>query len=512
MKIKQRRIFGLLFGSISIIIPSMSSVSCLSDDVLARSNISEVQTYFANYTEQIKNEVQNNNLLKEYLLDNKIIQITTGGKVSDNSFNQMTWEAISEFSRNVGFDLNICSYKETKSTSTNEIHQAYADALNKGYKIWVLTGWQHSSFFQSWIQIPFYKQKFLDMNVKIISIDWDATQIPELEPGTCIALNFRTQESSFVIGYAISQFLNEKYPDNNQKMINTSAGTDTAGSTNFCYGFLEGIRAWNNDQTDNNKKIYSNVYKEDSKVFLDTTYEANNTLTRNEFRLSITGGGNEIFKETYFPTIVMPVAGDWSSVAADIIRETGNKDKQWVVGVDSNMAISYGPMYEPYFITSSEKRIGIATYKALCFLTGISQILSISELYPNSQELSWTIDPETNKIVNTISNKEENMLVNGGIELGFVGASPSTLSNSEDAKRFDQIIEETENKFFNLENGLLRNVDQNLLDQYNAAKESNNISEYNKAIFNLSNVLYGEMNANNKEYFNLMITEINRRE
>ena len=28
------------------------------------------------------------------------------------------------------------------------------------------------------------------------------------------------------------------------------------------------------------------------------------------------------------------------------------------------------------------------------------------------------------------------MIVNGGIELGFVGASPSTLSNKEDAKRF----------------------------------------------------------------------------
>ena len=56
------------------------------------------------------------------------------------------------------------------------------------------------------------------------------------------------------------------------------------------------------------------------------------------------------------------------------------------MGVDSNMAITYSPTYAPYFITSAEKRIGIATYKALCFLLGISQTLSLPELYPNSNE------------------------------------------------------------------------------------------------------------------------------
>ena len=43
------------------------------------------------------------------------------------------------------------------------------------------------------------------------------------------------------------------------------------------------------------------------------------------------------------------------------------------------------------------------------------------------------------------------------------------------------------------------------------AKLSDNIAEYNLAVFNLANVLYGEMNANNKEYFNLVVSEINKR-
>lgn len=512
MGVKHLKVFGILSGTISAIIAPTFSMACISDNILAKTNISEVQTYFSSEVrEQIYQEVQSNEILRDYILNNKIIQITTAGKVTDNSFNQMTWEAISEFSRNVGFNLDMSSYKETKSMSTNEIHQAYSDALNKQYKIWVLTGWQHSSFFQSWIQIPVYRQKFKEQNIKIISIDWDATQISELDPGTCISLNFRTQESSFLIGYAISQYLNEKYPDDEtKKIINTTAGTDTAGSTNFCYGFLEGIRAWNKEQTDETKKIFSNVYKADSKVFLETTYESNNPLTRNEFTLSITGQGKEIFKEQA-PTIVMPVAADWSNTAANIIKETNKLDQQWVVGVDSNMAISYGPTYAPYFITSSEKRIGIATYKALCFLLGISQTLSLPELYPNSNETNWIINLESTKIEQ--NSVESNIVVNGGIELGFVGASPSTLSNKEDAKRFDAIIKETKNKFFgeNSSENLLNTVDPALLAKYNEAKLSDNIAEYNLAVFNLTNVLYGEMNANNKEYFNLVVSEINRR-
>ena len=207
----------------------------------------------------------------------------------------------------------------------------------------------------------------------------------------------------------------------------------------------------------------------------------------------------------------MPVAADWSNTAANIIKETNKLDQQWVVGVDSNMAISYGPTYAPYFITSSEKRIGIATYKALCFLLGISQTLSLPELYPNSNETNWIINLESTKIEQ--NSVESNIVVNGGIELGFVGASPSTLSNKEDAKRFDAIIKETKNKFFgeNSSENLLNTVDQALLAKYNEAKLSDNIAEYNLAVFNLANVLYGEMNANNKEYFNLVVSEINKR-
>ena len=42
------------------------------------------------------------------------------------------------------------------------------------------------------------------------------------------------------------------------------------------------------------------------------------------------------------------------------------------------------------------------------------------------------------------------------------------------------------------------------------AKKSRNIKAYDKAVFNLKNVLYGEMNVGNVSYFNMMIDEINK--
>ena len=212
-----RKNFFLISLSVPVLILPITSIACKSDQIYASTDISNINKEFFQYQNQIHELVSINNekgnVIRQFIQKNPIIQITAAGKINDNSFNQMTWEAISEFARNVGFNLDICSYKETKSMSINEIHQAYSDALNKQYKIWVLTGWQHQNFFQKWIQNPLHQQKFKEANIKIISIDWDASQINELEPGTCIALNFRTQESSFLIGYAISQFLNEKYPN-----------------------------------------------------------------------------------------------------------------------------------------------------------------------------------------------------------------------------------------------------------------------------------------------------------
>ena len=519
------------FFLISLSVPMLTlpaiSIACKSDQIYARTDISNINETFANYQNQIHDLVTRNsekgNTIKQFIQENPIIQITAAGKVNDNSFNQMTWEAISTFSNLVG--VHTSTYKETQTPSPAEMFQAYSDALNKNYKIWVLTGWSQEQFFAEWIKIPFYRQKFFENKIKVISIDWDANKyLCDVQEdgtinqwGTGISLNFKTQESSFLVGYAVSQFLAEQYPgeaNKNKRILNNSAGADASGSTNFNYGFVEGIRAWNDEQQTNDTKVSHNVYMDNQKVFLNTTYIDNNPLTRNDFTLSVKGNGDQIFKGSA-PSIVMPVAGDWSRTAANIIKESNKKDEQWVVGVDSNMAISYGDTYSNYFITSSEKRIGIATYKALCFLSGISQELQIPDLYPNSTDTSLVMDLEKNVIIDpsinlSVSNNAFNMSVNGGIELGFVGASPSSISNPELAKRFDAIVDAAQKKFFGPKGSLEKNLDPAALQAFKEAKKSGDIKAYDQAVFNLKNVLYGEMTVGNVSYFNMMIDEINK--
>ncbi|MBD5423288.1 MAG: BMP family ABC transporter substrate-binding protein [Mycoplasma sp.] len=495
--------------------PIIYTSSCLSDNVYANTDISSIKDVFSEeLISRISNTVESNPILKENIQNQKIILLTTAGKVNDNSFNQMTWEAISEFSRNVG--INNSSYKETKSLDSTEIHRSYTNALEKEYNVWILTGFQHQTYFKSWLDRGINRNKFIQNKIKIISIDWDANHfVPE---GQGLALNFRTQESSFLVGYVVSKFLANKYPgeeNKNKRIVNCSAGADTSGSTNFNYGFLEGIRAWNDEQSSNDTKISSNVYEDwngGKKVFLSTTYEANNVSTRNDFKLSITGKGNQIFKGDG-PTVVMPVAGDWSRTAANIIKEEESLNEKWVVGVDSNMAISYGKTYENCFITSSEKRIGIATYKALCFLTGISTELNDSKINLNEQSLNWEMKDDL--IFNRVNNEPSNWSVVGGIDSEFVSASPSTLSNKEQAEEFDTWIKEARIIFFGdgiNEGSLAKNKDQAKLNEYYEAQKNpgvNNLT-YNQALFNLANVLYGDMTFNNQEYFDMIVEYINK--
>lgn len=173
-----RKNFFLISLSAPVLILPITSIACKSDQVYASTDISNINKEFSQYQNQIHELVSINNekgnAIRQFIQKNPIIQITAAGKINDNSFNQMTWEAISIFSNLVG--VNTSTYKETNTPSPAEMFQAYSDALNKNYKIWVLTGWTQEQFFAEWIKIPFYRQKFFDKKIKVISIDWDVNK------------------------------------------------------------------------------------------------------------------------------------------------------------------------------------------------------------------------------------------------------------------------------------------------------------------------------------------------
>ena len=122
-------------------------------------------------------------------------------------------------------------------------------------------------------------------------------------------------------------------------------------------------------------------------------------------------------------------------------------------------------------------------------------------------EKNVIIDPSINL---SVSNNAVNMSVNGGIELGFVGASPSSISNPELAKRFDAIVDAAQKKFFGPNGSLEKKLDPAALQAFKEAKKLGDIKAYDQALFNLKNVLYGEMTVGNVSYFNMMIDEINK--
>ncbi|MBR2055629.1 MAG: BMP family ABC transporter substrate-binding protein, partial [Mycoplasmataceae bacterium] len=455
----------------------------------------------------------NNEEQKDLLYNQPIVQIISPGKVNDLSFNQLVWEGVSKFSELT--NIKNSTYLVANTASNIELFSQYDRALHSGYKIWILTGFFHETPFSEWLKFGNNQSKLEQKKIKIISVDWDVQKY--IKQGLGLSALFRTQESSFVIGYSISKFLAEKYSGDNNKdkrIINTSAGFDNSGATNFNYGFLEGIRTWNKEQKDNSTKIQSNVYTDKEKVWLGTTFVANNPDTRKDFEFSIKGGTN-IFKGKS-PTIIMPVAGDWSKTAADIIKDTNNKNKQWVIGVDTNMAISYGKEYSNYFITSSEKKIAILIVKALCFLTGITD--EITKTNPNNNlklrdDISMDLqnqeilieDPETQKLV------AENLVIEGRITDDLVGYSRSTIENPDDANKFNDILNETKKRFFeDEETSLEKNVNQELLNNFNQELSSNNADNFNKAVFELNNVYYGTMTSSNQGYFNLVLDEINK--
>lgn len=497
----KKLLFGL--GGVALMAtPVVAVTSCGSSNssAYATTDIGGIKTTFGDdlikeMEEKVK-EIKNGDdeSLKSLVENQPIIHITSAGVVNDNSFNQMTWEAVSHFSNILGVKKSTCI--ETKTGSDNEMFDAFDAALNNGCKIWVLTGWSQESPFSKWIQKGTNFNKFKENNIRIIAIDWDASSyVPE---GHSISLNFKTQESSFLIGYSVSKFLAEQYPgeeNKDKRIVNTTSGADAAGSSNFNYGFLEGVRTWNSEQSSNDTKISTNIYKNEEKIWLNTTYIANNPTAVNDFKLSYTGKGDKIYKEAT-PTIVMPVAGDWSRTAAE-----GIKEGQWVVGVDSNMAISYGSALASKFITSSEKRVAISVFKALSFIAGLSSINA--NLNPDSSQTSYTLNKD-----GLIENNGELASWNivGGINQRFVGASASTIKDAELAKKFDNIVKETQEKFFENQQTKLENtVDQSLLEKFKNASDA----EFNDAVFNLKNVFYGYMTAGNQDYFNKVAEEIN---
>lgn len=546
-----KKSFLLFSTSIALAIPLTTIVSC-NNDRYSTNDIGGLNDYFnpypgskanyelINYVQEIR---EGNNQAKRDLLDQKTILLTAGGSVNDQSFNQSAWEAISKFSLEIGNNEN--SYFETKAVSPADAYDSYYYALAKGYKVWILTGFQQGKFLGDWLSTGKNAERFKEANIKVIAVDWFINEGPNdlitknSNPGQILGLNFKTQQAAFIASYAASELLsriNKEEPEKfSNAYFNNFAGGDFSGATNFNYGFLEGMRQFNQDKLDNLLTDDENpnwFIRSTEPIQLDTTF-ASTVDSKAKVEKEVNGGNSKVL-----PQVIFPVAGSLTANAIDFVKAKGKG--QWVIGVDSDQSLAF-PSDKGLLLTSVEKRISIAIYKALVTLYGLSNY------DPNKMESflgkDYSIDESTGLIQHKVGNEfvKTNFNVDKGYEAGFVSVSKSTLdknlafkSGVTYAEAYDILVSRAWDSFFGKDplkqegrlqksisekGGLKPNDD--IINKFNGptgisyflinekpSKEG--IQESIKNVGAMKNVFYGYMTAQNKlNYFDPVVQLIN---
>ncbi|MGL5521647.1 MAG: hypothetical protein ACRDAW_00015 [Metamycoplasmataceae bacterium] len=357
--------------------------------------------------------------------------ITAGGRVSDLSFNQSIYEGMlilqKQLRKIVPDNRNFVSYTET--LDDGGLLNAYNDALNSGQKVWVLTGFQQASHIETFLTNGNIVDKFLKDKIKIISVDWSVdtakpSSLKKLyDAGLIITLNFKTQEPSYVMGYALSQYLTQKSANEADWTINSFGGGILPGVSLFNNGLLAGMEAFNKETTSTNKVKFVSGQDQNSGTPNDTIIMDSGFNPSAQVAISTITKSINSKAKTFFP-----VAG---SLTNELLTKLTKE--QLIVGVDSNQALAI-PSRKDAFFTSIEKKVGVAVYESL-----------IKILFPNVKGI---IDAK-----NTIDNFVEgqtSVQADGGYAEGWVDTS---LNVGPDAALINKLLEDAKIKFFPLTGG-----------------------------------------------------------
>ena len=525
----------MLFSAATIALSSLATVISCSNQVYSTSDIGGLNDWFnPGQKENIKLKDYvakinaSNNEKAKALLKQKTILITSGSSIGDFSFNQSAWEAISKFSLEINNNDNQAF--QVFAISDADQFDAYDYAIAKGFKIWVLTGFQQEWLLRNWLKVGNNLKRFQKAKINIIALDWFAPDDPNdllnQIKGSILGINFRSQEAAFTTSYAMAQLfdeINQEDPNlfpNEKTLFNSFAGFDTAGVTNFNYGFYEGLRQYNEDNLVRKTNYFTRVT---TPINLNTTFTINNSskvAIQNEIN-----GNNHQNQE---PQVSFPVAGELTALAIDLIQK--KKSHQWIIGVDTDQSLVY-PQDKNILLTSVQKKISVAIYKALLTLYQVDGYDQNNKILPNGYHFN-----DDNLIVDAQKNLA-NFNVVKGYKDGFVSVAKSTLdpnlkfkNQTTYASRYDQIVANTWDTFFgnktkaivgrfNLEKNKIENNLSGLKptqDEINAftkaINQPNDLSSANiQAILNLKNVMYGFLTSSNqKNYFEPVLDLINK--
>ncbi|WP_029513509.1 BMP family ABC transporter substrate-binding protein [Mycoplasmopsis primatum] len=387
----------------------------------------------------------------------KFAVITDGGTLEDKTFNQSGWEALLYTAEQSGINKDMYTPIEVVQ---GKFEDAYIDALESGYKYWVLPGFLHQENIQKFFKT--HHKKILDAKIKIIAIDFvlnleytdkdNNTIKPE---GIGVSINFETKQGGFLAGYAAGEFLSTIYKEEKDRFISTLGGGNFRGVTDFNEGFYKGLMIWNErNKNDDTKKIYST----DEKVILDTGFApSTNMTTQVEGLLSKNA------------KMILPVGGP---LTLQVTRSSNfkNKDK-FVIGVDTDQALQDSNGQKSRYFTSIIKKIGQSIYEVLsAILSGNKDLMA---------KYAGGFDGT------------KNVSLKKGIEDGWVGTAKTAIQGDQKAiaekalknalEAFNQLTE-NEKEFLNSDRVSLTDKTQKFPD-INDIDASKRIDALSKALY-----------------------------
>lgn len=363
MKLNKKLFSILPVAALAIALPA-TFVSCAQNPNKTNSNLdsSKITDLLSQKEVTETQKIVENKIKQASLETQKVVLITTDGNIDDKSFNQQVYESqktLKDFVDKAYKSQNKEAENQHKldnyiNSAVKDLEQNYKVALDRGYTTWILTGFQQGDEIENFLNDENNLRRFKENKVKIIGVDWAPNANSKIPQGSLISLLFKTEEAGWQAGYASADFLGTKYANNEAKRaISAFGGGDFAGVTDFLNGFFEGIRAWNSEAENANKKV--KIVSEN--LVLDTGFIPN--AEKNEVVSNVV--------ETGKSTISLPVAGPFTGVVVDVLRKDTSDEDRFIVGVDTDQSLSFTNDSKRFF-TSIVKNIAFPVYQILLAL------------------------------------------------------------------------------------------------------------------------------------------------
>lgn len=407
MKFKK---YLLSMAGISSIALPLAAISCgepTSDSGYHRREEDYIQP-----SERVAVIQRNTNLTMEFASKDEIKSkklkfalITDTGKVTDKSFNQSAWEALNAIADQTQKSETEQLFEFIAVEPTGDSYdQSYNAAIDNGANVIVLPGFTHGDHIKTFIQSNI--EKLRANKVIIIGIDFT---LKDVSYENFYALNFNVSQASWQLGYALSKYLAEEFPNNPEsRKLASLGGGSFFGVTDFITGYLKGIDTFNKENT-GSKTTHADP------IDLGAGFKPDNTQTAAVTNMLNTGA-----------KIVYPVAGPATLTTVDqITKNEAYKKDRLVVGVDVDQSKAL-PANKGYFATSVLKNVAQATYDII-----LAKAFGISEV---EQKIAHIKQGETNNFY-------------GGFEAGWVGLAESTIGNEEKRTRMNAAIAKAKEKF-----------------------------------------------------------------